>query len=387
MRVLLDCRMTGWSGVGRYTTGLTRALAARADVELIQVCAEHEAPPAAPGFLIRAMLASAHPFTLRGALELGRIVRDTQPDLVHCLHFPTPLPLYAPLVVTLHDLIPLLAPGVMPSIIRRAAYRLWNARAASTADRLIVPSETTASDVTRLFPTARDKLVMTPYAVDDFTSGPLASLQGRLASIASPPYLLAIGNTKPHKELRTLLRAFGVLAPTFPELRLVLVGTEPSGYLRDELAGIPTEISGRVAFAGSVSDAELRALYADASVFVFPSRQEGFGLPPLEAMALGAPVVCADAASLPEVVGEAAVMFPAGDQGGLVGALARVIRDPAFRRILADKGRKRAAQFTWAATAAATTAVYRTVLEERDVSRLGWEEEETSNHARRGGST
>jgi glycosyltransferase involved in cell wall biosynthesis len=161
---------------------------------------------------------------------------------------------------------------------------------------------------------------------------------------------------------------------------LVLVGVEPSGYLRKELAGTPTEVSNRVAFTGSVSDAELRALYAGASAFVFPSHREGFGLPPLEAMALGTPVVCTSAASLPEVVGKAAVMFPPGDQSALVDALARVLRGPTLRQSLVEKGRRWAAQFTWETTAAATMSVYRSVLEGRDVSRLGWDEDDTSNH-------
>jgi alpha-1,3-rhamnosyl/mannosyltransferase len=320
-------------------------------------------------------------------LELGRIIGNTQPELVHCLHFPTPLPLHAPLVVTLHDLTPLLAPEVLTSIVKRTIYRLWNARATSAADSVIVPSQATATDVARLFPAAQDKLVVTPYAADDFSSGPPAVPQGRLAQLALPPYLLSMGNTKPHKGLPTLLRAFAALAATMPDLRLVLVGVEPPGYLQNELAGTPTEISNRVAFAGSVSDAELRALYGGASAFVFPSLREGFGFPPLEAMALGTPVVCASAASLPEVVGEAAVTFPAGDQGALVDALARVLRGPTLRQSLVEKGRQRAARFTWEATAAATVSVYRSTLEGRDVSRLGWDEGQSSTQKQEEPST
>ncbi len=118
-----------------------------------------------------------------------------------------------------------------------------------------------------------------------------------------------------------------------------------------------------MAFTGRVSDAELRALYAGASAFVFPSRYEGFGLPPLEAMALGAPVVCADAASLPEVVGDAALLFPAGDAVALAAALSRVLDDLALRERLSRAGRERAARFTWERTAAATVAVYREALQ------------------------
>jgi len=375
MRVLLDCRMAGWSGVGRYTTGLARALAARADVELIEVCAAGEAPPAPSGFLVRTVTAAAHPFSVRGAMELGSIARKTAPELVHCPHFPTPLPVEVPLVVTLQDLIPLTVPGSMPSLAKRTAYRLWNARAISAADSVITPSRATAADVVRLFPAAEDKLVVTPYAADDFSSGPVARLTGRLAQLTSAPFVLAMGNTKPHKDLPTLLNAFGIVAPSFPDLHLLLVGSEPSGYLPSQLKGVPSDLSDRVTFTGPVDDSELRTLYAGARVFVCPSRYEGFGFPALEAMAFGAPVVCAEAASLPEVVGEAALLFPAGEQGRLATAMAHVLRDPGLRHNLAAVGRARAAQFAWSDTAAATVAVYSAVLHGRDVSALGWDDE------------
>ena len=180
-----------------------------------------------------------------------------------------------------------------------------------------------------------------------------------------------MGNTRPHKELPTLLDSFGMLATSFPDLRLLLVGNEPTGYRQAELKVVTAEISDRIAFTGRVEDAELRALYAGAMVFVCPSRYEGFGLPALEAMALGAPVVCADAASLPEVVGEAALMFPAGEQGRLATAVARLVRDPVLRQNLATAGRSRAEQFTWADTAAATVAVYAAVLRGTDISSSG----------------
>ena len=358
MRVLLDCRMAAWSGVGRYTTGLARALAARADVELVQVCAPGQSPPVPAGPRARVLAAGAHPFGVRGALELGRLARKTKPDVVHCPHFPTPVPHCGPLVVTLHDLTPLIVAGAMPSALKRFMYRRWNARAARLADSVLAPSHSTAADVARLYPSARGKLAVVAEAADDFSSGPMAPLTGALAQLASPPYLLSMGNTKPHKHLPTLLRAFGRLASSRPDLRLLLVGTEPPGYLHAKLADVQPDVRPRVAFTGHVTDTELRALYAGASVFVFPSQYEGFGLPPLEAMALGAPVVCSDAASLPEVVGEAALLFPAGDPTALAETLVRALDDPALRHTLAEAGRRRAAQFTWARTAAATVAAY-----------------------------
>ncbi len=362
MRVLLDCRMVGWSGVGRYTTGLARALAARDDVEVVQVCAAEVHPPVAPGPGAEVVAATAHPFGVRGALELARLAREAKPDLVHCPHFPTPASIHVPLVVTLHDLAPLLVPGVMPSAAKRAVYRRWNARAVRLADRVVVPSRATAADVERLFPAARNKLEVIAEAVDDFSDGPIGPLTGALAHLASQPYLLSMGNTKLHKDLPTLLLAFSQLAPSIPDLRLLLVGAEPSGYLDAGPAGVAAETRPRVAFTGRVDDTELRALYAGAAAFVFPSQYEGFGLPPLEAMALGAPVVCAAAASLPEVVGDAALLFPAGEAGALTDALARLLDDPALRQSLSLAGRERAARFSWEHTAAATVAVYREVL-------------------------
>lgn len=358
MRVVLDCRMAGWSGVGRYTTGLARALAAREDVELVQVCASGETPPVGPDAGGEVAEAAAHPFGPRGALELGRLIRRLEPDVVHCPHFPTPLPSRGPLVVTLHDLIPLVVPGVMPSALKRAAYRRWNARAVRLADGLIVPSRATEDDVGRLFPASRGRVAVTAEAADDFSWAPAEPLDGAPAEPGSSPYLLSMGNTKPHKGLPTLLAAFARLAPSDPNLRLLLAGPKVPGYLDTMLAGAPPEVRGRVAFTGLLNQVELRAAYAGAVAFVCPSLYEGFGLPVLEAMALGVPVACANAASLPEVAGDAALMFSAQDAGALVEVLARLLGDGALRASLSRAGRERAAQFTWERTAAATVAVY-----------------------------
>ncbi len=358
MRVLLDCRMTTWTGVGRYTTGLARALAARDDIELVQVCSSDETPPVSPGPNAGSRRAAAHPFGLRGALELGSLVRAVAPDVVHCAHFPTPMPVRTPLVVTLHDLIPLVVDGVLPSASKRVVYRWWNSRAARRADRIIVPSQATAEDVTRLFADSRHKVAVIPEAVDDFSSGPIGPAPGAAAESVGRPYLLSMGNTKPHKDLPTLLRAFCRLARSDPDLHLILVGTQPPGYLRAVLEGTPDEIQARVLFTGPVDDNGLRALYAGALTFVFPSVHEGFGLPPLEAMALGTPVVCSNASSLPEVVGDAALLFAGGDVEGLVTALESVIRDQAVRQGLSQAAREYVAHFTWEHSAAMTVAVY-----------------------------
>ncbi|MDR3685362.1 MAG: glycosyltransferase family 1 protein [Coriobacteriia bacterium] len=362
MRVLLDCRMASWTGIGRYTVGLARALGARDDIELVQVGAAGERPPVAPHQGARCIFASKHPFSIAGARELSRIATTVNADVLHCTHFPTPMPPSHPLVVTIHDLMPLLVPGIMPSLPKRLAYRYWNRRAAKIADRVIVPSLSTAADVTALFPTAADKTRVTPEASDEFAAGPMGLLDPALAEVADWPYLLSMGSTRKHKDLPTLLDAFARIAVARPELRLLLVGADDYPYLDGQMLGVPAAIRERVVFTGHVEDPQLRTLFAGAQTFVFPSRYEGFGLPPLEAMSFGAPCIVADATSLPEVVGDAALLFPPGDSAALAGAIESVLTDPELRDDLAHAGVERARLFSWAHTAEETVAVYREVL-------------------------
>jgi glycosyltransferase involved in cell wall biosynthesis len=357
MRVLLDCRMADWSGVGRYTHGLARALARRDDVELVQVVNAGAAPPVAEG---KARPAKAHPFSPLGSIELGRIARDVRPDVTHCTHFMIPFPTPHPLVVTLNDLIPLLVPGVMPSRLKRAVYRHWNGEAVTAADLIITPSAFTAGTVQREFPKAAGRTRVVLDAADDLTAGPVGTLP---AGLASATYVLSMGNTRPHKDLPTLLRAFASLAADRPKLRLVLVGGDQPGYAASVLPGAASEITTRVTFTGPVDDAMLRALYAHAAVFACTSTFEGFGLPPLEAMGMGAPVVCSTAASLPEVVDDAALAFEAGDDATLAELVARVLDDSRVADDLRTRGLARAAALTWDAAAAATVAVYREALD------------------------
>ena len=364
MRVLLDCRMASWTGVGRYTSGLARALAAREDIELVQVGVEGERPPIAPHQGARCVNASKHPFSLAGARELGGIATSVGADVVHCTHFPTPMPPVHPLVVTIHDLMPLLIPGIMPSLPKRLAYRYWNRRAARVADLIVTPSHATAADVEATFNAAAGKTRVTPEAADDFAAGPMGHLDPALTEVADWPYLLSMGSTRKHKDLPTLLRAFAQVAVARPELRLLLVGADDRPFIDSELASAPDAVRERVVFTGHVDDPQLRTLYAGAQLFAFPSRYEGFGLPPLEAMSFGAPCIVADAASLPEVVGEAALRVVPGDALVLADAIESLLSDPQLREELREAGYRRAEQFSWSLTAEETVAVYREVIGE-----------------------
>jgi glycosyltransferase involved in cell wall biosynthesis len=360
LRILLDCRMATWTGVGRYSTGLARALAARDDVHVIQVVAANEVPPVSSALSAEVVRAKAHPFGLAGAFELGRIARDVAPDLTHCLHFPTPFPASHPLVVTVHDLTPIMMPEVMPSALKRFVYHRWNARVAHVADRILANSLCTAEDFVKHFRAADAKLTVVPHAVDDFTTGQVGSVPAAFGLRDGESYLLSMGNPKPNKDLPTLLRAFAKIAHERLGLRVLLVGRDVPGFIASVIDD--ERVAARVAFTGRVDDATLRALYAEASAFVFPSAYEGFGLPPLEAMTFGTPVVSSNAASLPEIVGDAGLMFAAGNPDALAKAIARVLDDPKLRDRLSTAGPERAARFTWEQTAKMTVAVYRELV-------------------------
>lgn len=350
--------MADWSGVGRYTRGLVRALADLEGLSLSLVTASGDDPILTRSEGVAILEAAQHPFSIRGMRELSGIVEQERADLLHCLHFPTPWRTDVPLVVTLHDLTPLVVPASMPSALRRAVYRKLNARAVRLADRVIVPSDATARDVVRLFSASHGKTTVIPEAADDFSAGEIGDLpQGLISNRVH--YVLSMGNTKAHKDLPCLLAAFQAVGETRPDVSLLLVGEEPPGYLDAHLTG---ETRGRVRFTGRVDDAQLRALYAAASVLAFPSRYEGFGLPPLEAMSFGTPVIVANAASLPEVVGDAALLFPPGDTQALASHLARMLDDAGLRWQLGKRGQARAAEFSWARTARKTADVYEEVL-------------------------
>jgi len=175
-------------------------------------------------------------------------------------------------------------------------------------------------------------------------------------------FLLYLGTLEPRKNLAMLVRAFAQLKHEYPEAVLVLAGG--IGWLVDEVfAAIEScGVKESVVLPGYVPAAEKALWYAAATAFVFPSRYEGFGLPPLEAMACGTPVITSNAASLPEVVGEAGLLIAPDDVSGWVAALKRVWSDAPYRAELADRGVKRAQQFTWQATARQIVQAYRSLI-------------------------
>ena len=266
------------------------------------------------------------------------------------------------LVVTIHDLAFERFPELFPRDWRWL-YRAGLRAAADRADAIIVPSAATADDVASRSSFDRARIHITPLASsvattdDDPSDDPTEALH-RLG--VPLPYILSVGTLEPRKNLVRLVRAFRQVAPEVPHA-LVLAG--PPGWRVQELeAEIARPGPGTILRTGRLAGSDLDALYRGAEAFVYPSLYEGFGLPVVEAMARGVPVVTSNVSSLPEVSGDAAVLIDPEDVSEIAEALARVLTDAALADDLRYRGKERAARYTWAATARVTLDVYRHVI-------------------------
>ena len=365
-RVLVDAtavpaRLTG---AGVYAARVLAALAGRDDLEVAAFCAPGSAPAlAAPGLRLRPVAAAGAGRPARIAwtqLLAGRAARAAGADLLHGVHYELPLTARLPQVVTVHDLTLVTHPEWHEAA--KVRYFGWAMRrAVARATRVLCVSATTARDLAERLEVPAGRVDVTPLGTDLRPAPPdrVEAVRRRLG--LDGPYLLGLGTVEPRKDLPTLVRAFAALAGELPH-RLVLAGLAGWGSGALAAAVAASGVADRVLHAGYVPEADKAALLSGADVFVYPSRYEGFGLPVLEAMACGAPVVTTTGGSLPEVAGDAATLVEPGDDHALAAALAKLAGDPAAREDAAVRGRRRAAAFTWERCAELTAAAYRRAL-------------------------
>jgi alpha-1,3-rhamnosyl/mannosyltransferase len=223
---------------------------------------------------------------------------------------------------------------------------------------VIAVSAATRADLLRHFRVPAERVVVIPEAVDaEFRPRPMEEVQAVRQRYHLPEhYLLYLGINKQHKNLVRLVEAYARLEPGVPAL--VLAGREDPRYPQARQRAAELGLAERVRFPGDIANADLPALYSGAMLFVFPSLYEGFGLPPLEAMACGTPVACSQASSLPEVVGEATLRFDPYDVEAIAQGLRQAVQDEPLRKHLGEAGVARAAQFTWERAARETMRVY-----------------------------
>ena len=363
LHVVFDARSVAdhYPGIGRYGSGLTHALAQRADVRLTLLVD----PAAANTFhSLPDVECVAAPYRLSGLGQqwaVPALVRRLAPDVYHSPYYLMPYRMSCPVVVTFYDLIPLLVAGTH-SLYFRLLYRVTHRLAAAAARRMIAISQVTAADLIRCLGFPAEKITTIMLGVDsDFRPSAAKGIAALHRRHTLPDgYALFVGTNKPHKNLARLIEAW---AQAEPSETLVVAGREDPRY--PGAMDLATKFGVRVLVLGGVSADDLPVLYAAARFFVFPSLYEGFGLPVLEAMASGTPVVCSNTASLPEVAGDAALLVDPCDVSALAGAVSRLSADAALRADLRERGLARAIKYTWERTAAETVAVYARCVAER----------------------
>jgi glycosyltransferase involved in cell wall biosynthesis len=293
--------------------------------------------------------------------HLPRIAAQRRLDLLHAIAYAAPLLYQGRKLQTVHDLGFLVMPGNSPW--RYRAY--WNWAYGTAARRcagLTAVSESTRNDLVRLLGWNAARIAVVPSGVDPvFTPAPATyDLTGRLGRRGlANPYVLFVGTLQPRKGIDTLFETFVLIRRRHADLDLVIAGARGWGYPEPEVMAHRYGIDGAVHHRSGATLAEIADLYRGARLFLFPSRYEGFGLPPLEAMACGTPVVATSTSSLPEVCGDAALFAPV-DRADLLAAQAeRILSDPRLARRMIEKGFTRAAEFSWPRAAAKMIAVYR----------------------------
>jgi glycosyltransferase involved in cell wall biosynthesis len=367
MRIGVDTRITHYTrgGISNYTLRLLAALAALdADTDYCVLHSRKDRNPPLPGANFRPIACWTPAHHRLERWTLGMEAARLGLDLLHSPDFIPPAFGYRRSVITVHDLNFLYYPQFLTAESRRyySGQIKWAVR---RADHILADSHSTKADLVSMLDVPPEKIGVV-YLAADPTYRPLAEEEARRVSAKyglEPGYLLFVGTLEPRKNLPGLLQAYRLLRDAgTTDAPLVLVGGK--GWLYDEIfEHVGTlYLTEHVRFLHDVPDADLPGLYSAAGVLTMPSFYEGFGLPALEAMACGTPVVASDRASLPEVVGEAGLLVNADDPEDIAGALGRVLTDESLRARMRERGLAQAARFTWDRAARETLSVYRNVL-------------------------
>lgn len=372
MRIAIDARMIGAAstrGIGRYIEKLVHAM--------LEIAPEHEyvlivrnswSYEEKRGQHVEQLIADIPWYGLAEQLEMPRVLRSARADIVHIPHWNVPLAYRGPLIITIHDLLlrhePLSAKAstrnFFSRMLKRFGYRLTLDHAISAAHKILVPTTFVANDVASFYPRAASKLVMSGEGMPEIVvqttdDGSQATSDKRPAA----DYLLYVGSAYPHKGLADLLAAWKILSRTHPSLSLIIAG-EMDIFMRRVQSLAAHQNLPRVVFLGHVMDEELHELYANATAFIYPTHFEGFGLPPLEAIAAGCPVIASDIDPLREVLtSEGARFFRAGDVDAILASVTDVIHHHAIlRQRLPELAKRLAVRHDWKKVAMHTLAAY-----------------------------
>jgi glycosyltransferase involved in cell wall biosynthesis len=370
MRIAYDARplIEPTTGIGRYVRSLLEALLGCPEVQEILLCSPRKIETGSvlgrdPRVRERIQLGWKGNIWLQAFIPL--FLEKCKPDLFHATLFLTPLLARCPSVVNIYDLTAYRYPGTMEAK-NRWLLRVLIPRAVSRAEKIITLSEFTRQEIGERWPQASHKIVVVPGAPYVSTE-----LQPGVSKVQDPdrilsqygvqrPYLLYVGTLEPRKNIVRMLRAFELLNQMGTRgVQLVLVGSEGWGFKEFRQAWQSSPVRHAIRYIGYVPDTVLGILYRHADVFLYLSLYEGFGLPPLEAMAAGTCVVASNRASLPECLGDAAVLAEPFDTEAVANAVSRLLEDEGLRMDYVRRGLQRAGIYSWRKSAEKTLAVYR----------------------------
>ena len=321
---------------------------------------------------VKKVLADVRWYSLAEQILMPYYIRRERLDLMHFPHFNVPVLCPVKFIVTIHDLILIKFPtsratalGPVFYKMKNLAYRVVISLAVKRAEKVLTVSAYTKDEIAKQFKINSNKVTVTYEGVAELADANEFMDAGAALSKygISQPYLLYVGNAYPHKNLEGLIKVFSEINKSLPDLKLVLVGKEDYFYRRlKQYAENFFAEGGQIIFPGYVPDNELAALYANAALYVFPSFYEGFGLPPLEAMARGLPVASSNKTCLKEILGEAALYFNPDDETDMKNKIERALKDEKLRENLRNRGYEQARKYSWRDCAEKTLAAYKNCL-------------------------
>jgi glycosyltransferase involved in cell wall biosynthesis len=357
--ISIDARMLSHSGIGTYLVNLLPRIIAASPSQTFSLFGNPEQ--------IRAVIKLEEPrvtlipcsapiYSIKEQLELPRLI-SKETKLLWSPHYNIPMLYRGPLLVTIHDVFHLAMPQYVGGWHKRAYAKLLFARLRGQASHIVTVSEFSRQELLRLTPSGRQPITVTYLGVDEsWSTIPKGQLLHRR------PYIIFVGNVKPHKNVRGLLEAFSLIY-RYISHDLVIVGKREGFVTGDETVARQAETLGkRVVFTGYISDDNLKHYVAGASALVLPSFYEGFGLPPLEAMACGCPVIVSNAASLPEVCGDAALYVDPNNPRDIAATMQHLLSNEVLQDELTQKGLERVKLFSWDKCAQETLQVIQTLL-------------------------
>ena len=373
MRVAIDIRRAGDFGHGTYVRNIINQFArtdSKTEYLLIGQQIHLQQLDPLPGNF-KLLEFNAPPGSFQTHFQLPFLLRKRDVDLLHMPWFYAPAIVMSRLVITVHDLTDVLMPPPGVPEIMQAGRLFFARRALARADRILAVSHSSKRELARVFGVPETKIEVVYNALDErFSREPMPSDADRILErhAVTDPFVLYAGNIKPQKNLPRLIEAFAIVKselgdhPEYANLKLLLIGDSAQEHSDLRRAVLRSRLQGDVRFLGFVPHAVLRVFYSRARAFLFPSLYEGFGLPPLEAMAHGAPVLTSTVSSLPEVFAQAALLVNPENVFEIARGIKQILTEEDLRDTLIRRGYDLVRKYSWERSAAEVRDIYESVV-------------------------